>query len=568
MRPLETTAPILALLVAGVLMSACSDEIVACGDNITDSDETCDGDCPTTCDDGSVCTVDTLTGSADSCDVMCTHETISRCQDGDGCCPASCDHESDDDCADTCGNGVLDSGETCDGRCPGTCADNNACTLDSMVGSASTCDAVCWHQVIASCENDDGCCPADCRPEADNDCVDTCGNGTLDLGETCEDDCPTTCDDDLACTVDTMTGSSDNCNVECSNVAVTRCQSGDGCCAPGCDAPSDLDCPGTWIDETVATGSGWLESASIAFDKAGALHTVYWDSRLGELRHARLDGDAWTTATIASQATPPYTDLVLDSVGTLHMVAAGRYLTFNDGVWTERAPFVGPDASAYSAKLLIDGSDEVHVAFLQIVTEPPNVASIRYATFGSGSWQTETVETVGGVYYRDELAAKLSPAGEPVVFFRASGTYRFARRTPSGVWQADEATSASPTRAVACIQPMENGTYALLASYTDTGGRLIDGSPGDWNGGHLVAGSGILADAPVGDLRVVYSGYTSLSDPKPLKVDTRVGEDWVSLTVTPSVVNRYLSDALVDARGSVWLALTGHGSIHVYHLEP
>jgi alpha-N-arabinofuranosidase len=77
------------------------------------------------------------------------------------------------------------------------------------------------------------------------DCSASCGNGVVDASETCDPptSCPSSCDDGNACTLDQLTGSPENCNVACSNTAITACTSGDGCCPSGCSA-SDSDCGG------------------------------------------------------------------------------------------------------------------------------------------------------------------------------------------------------------------------------------------------------------------------------------------------------------------------------------
>lgn len=55
-----------------------------------------------------------------------------------------------------CGNGVLDEGELCDGDCPDSCDDGNACTEDTLTGSAATCDAECTYAPIAACATFEG----------------------------------------------------------------------------------------------------------------------------------------------------------------------------------------------------------------------------------------------------------------------------------------------------------------------------------------------------------------------------------------------------------------------------
>ncbi|MDF1564740.1 MAG: lamin tail domain-containing protein [Deltaproteobacteria bacterium] len=218
----------------------CSD---ACGNGVVDPGETCDGNCPASCDDQDVCTTDTLTGTVSSCSAACEFAPITACQNGDGCCPNACDSTSDDDCSDACGNGTLDPGETCDGDCPANCEDGQVCTTDTLTGSAGNCTAACLHNTIATCVSGDGCCPGGCNAGVDSDCGPSCGNGYVDVNETCDGDCPASCDDGQACTADSSIGSAGSCDLECVNQPRTSCVSGDGCCPGGaCNAGNDSDC--------------------------------------------------------------------------------------------------------------------------------------------------------------------------------------------------------------------------------------------------------------------------------------------------------------------------------------
>jgi len=74
--------------------------------------------------------------------------------------------------AGMCGDGIVDGDETCDGDCPADCDDMDACTVDSLVGAASTCDVMCTNDAITACEaTADGCCPAGCDITTDPDCA-------------------------------------------------------------------------------------------------------------------------------------------------------------------------------------------------------------------------------------------------------------------------------------------------------------------------------------------------------------------------------------------------------------
>jgi hypothetical protein len=221
----------------------------SCGNGTVEPGETCDPSdaCPTDCNDGNACTIDSMTGNAAYCTAACTHQTITDCQNGDGCCPAGCTAQNDGDCSAHCGNGVLEPGETCDpsSACPTDCSDGNSCTIDTVTGNATSCTAACVHQTITECKSGDHCCPAGCNAREDGDCPAHCNNAELEPGETCDpiSSCPTACNDGNGCTIDTLTGGADNCTASCSYQPITECKSNDGCCPAGCNANRDSDCP-------------------------------------------------------------------------------------------------------------------------------------------------------------------------------------------------------------------------------------------------------------------------------------------------------------------------------------
>lgn len=237
-----------------------------CGNAMIDPAENCDiairagkpGSCPTACNDESSCTKDSLVGT--QCTTICAYAEITICDNtqADGCCPAGCNATTDKDCSSSCGNGIVESGEACDkgitsgtlGACPVGCDDNNACTKDKLVGSE--CTVTCSNVAITACSQTvkDGCCPAGCVTSTDADCLDTCGNGVLDQGETCDTNivapktgaCPTTCNDNNNCTNDAFVGS--KCTTSCSHTQIIFCRPfiSDGCCPSFCNKLTDVDC--------------------------------------------------------------------------------------------------------------------------------------------------------------------------------------------------------------------------------------------------------------------------------------------------------------------------------------
>ncbi|MBW2731940.1 MAG: hypothetical protein JRH20_06070 [Deltaproteobacteria bacterium] len=246
-----------------------------CGNGVLEADESCDtaiatgqkGSCPQSCDDGKVCTTDTLVGAA--CSASCSFVPVLSCGAAEGCCPASCNANNDRDCKPSCGNGVVEAGESCDtaipatskGTCPLSCDDHEACTLDTLTGSA--CTAECSFAPISTCSvaMNDGCCPTGCNSLNDADCLVECGNGVFEPGERCDTGiptglkgaCPFACASLDPCVATTLEGSA--CQTYCSRTPITQCepQIADRCCPAGCNSLSDVDCP-------TDCGNGLLEA--------------------------------------------------------------------------------------------------------------------------------------------------------------------------------------------------------------------------------------------------------------------------------------------------------------------
>ncbi|MBN1655422.1 MAG: hypothetical protein JXA30_16775 [Deltaproteobacteria bacterium] len=171
--------------------------------------------------------------------------------------------EPDNDVGDVCGDGRVTGSELCDvgvnaglpGACPSTCPEPDGCAQWQLVGGG--CQAECQPKT-PDCQNGDNCCPSKCTNATDSDCSASCGDGVVQAeeGELCEprtalEDnpdvdalaCPTQCDDDGdPCTLETLTGSEDNCNAQCSRTEIAAIVAGDGCCPEGANANTDSDC--------------------------------------------------------------------------------------------------------------------------------------------------------------------------------------------------------------------------------------------------------------------------------------------------------------------------------------
>ncbi len=269
----------------GITDTACDDNCrFACGNGVFDSaiGELCDiditsgpGTCPRSCDDGDACTSDVLAGS--ECSAVCEYSAIAAPVDGDGCCPDGANANTDDDCSAMCGNGLLEPGEICDtgilagaGACPTACNDSQSCTTDTLM-SANTCQAACVFTAITTNTPGDGCCRPNTTPQQDSDCV-GCGNGSVDVGETCDTgiangagSCPTTCVDANACTSNVLSNAG-TCTAACSFPAITLPINNDGCCPPGANANNDNNCQPVCRNGVVEAGEQCDDNNNIDTD--------------------------------------------------------------------------------------------------------------------------------------------------------------------------------------------------------------------------------------------------------------------------------------------------------------
>jgi hypothetical protein len=106
-------------------------------------------------------------------------------------------------------------------------------------GPPSACDEKACDTALS-----DGCCPAGCTAATDSDCSVNCGNGIIEMGETCDpqSSCPIGCTN-RACTSFELQGTAGMCNARCvEGPPIAICKDGDGCCPSTCNATTDKDC--------------------------------------------------------------------------------------------------------------------------------------------------------------------------------------------------------------------------------------------------------------------------------------------------------------------------------------
>lgn len=235
----------------------CSTAQASCSDGVQNQGETgtdCGPPCPIAC---------CPSGNGMYCGSTAPHldpDSLYSCKDGVYSNPKKCGASGcvknppgkEDACSSTtCGNGVIDLGEKCDGNCPSSCDDSNACTVDTMHGSASTCDAACQFISIAACTSGDNCCPLGCNEASDGDCPASCGNGVQETGENCAN-----CQADAPCL-----GSGEVCSgaacVACGGPTQPCCGSDPQCSQGVCNGGFCASCPSNFCQDNGKGSGSW-----------------------------------------------------------------------------------------------------------------------------------------------------------------------------------------------------------------------------------------------------------------------------------------------------------------------
>ncbi|MEM6992081.1 MAG: hypothetical protein AAF721_16340 [Myxococcota bacterium] len=465
-----------------------------CENGVVDPGETCDpsvaGSCPEACDDGDPCTSDVLVGA--------------------GTCRAECTVGPEDLCALACGDGEVQAWEACDiavddgdeGACPTQCDDDEPCTTDALQ-DADTCDATCVATAIVAEVSGDGCCLAGTNPADDDDCPDTCGDGTVDPWEVCDTAivagpgvCSTLadCDDDDPCTTDSIEDAG-SCVATCSVPPITEAIAGDQCCPDGENSLTDDDCEPIAQCEPgdVIVGSAFDPSASLVVggDHEGALWALWAEDggAFDDIRAARLDpATAVWAPDVPVEATPNdvrVVDLGRDGDGELWALWAedggiaddirGARLDAATGAWQADVPI---GTTFDEAVELVAASDQEAALWALWVEDggiADNVRAARHDTT-TGTWQAD----VGvGTTFDDALhiAATTDHEGALwVAWVEAGGTddIRGARLDPqSGGWEADVAIGTSFDPVDDLVLSLDDDG-ALWALWTENGGIASD----------------------------------------------------------------------------------------------
>ena len=122
-----------------------------------------------------------------------------------------------------------------------------------------------------ACKDGDDCCPETCNANNDKECMPKCGNNVVEMGETCDGNCPTCAAETLTCFTQ-QTGTAANCDVTC-HIPQQTCTAGDTCCpfvmgqgGNACSMSTDSDCRGAmWKFVEVDWGNArtWVANGTV-----------------------------------------------------------------------------------------------------------------------------------------------------------------------------------------------------------------------------------------------------------------------------------------------------------------
>ncbi len=425
---------------AGCTLATDSDCSPACGDGVVSAGETCDppSSCPTSCSDGNACTIDTMTGSPANCNVACSHQAITQCLGGDGCCPAGCTAATDGDCSiswhketvDSVGSVgryssiVLDGGgrphisysDITDGQRGLKYAswDGSQWQLEEVVSGPrgwftslaldasgyphiSFVDYATTYQLSYARWNGSGW---------QNDIVDSAGNVeytsiALDNGGSPH----------IAYYINQFISSSRS----------LRYARWDG---------------SNWQIEDVDKyygGPSIGKHASLALDGAGHPHISYEDNYLRDLKYAHWDGAAWQIQVVDANGnlTDTYTSLALDGAGRPHIAYTDywsdlKYAHWNGASWgLETVDFAV--TTGLGTSLAVDASGHPHISYVDWNSGDPD---LKYARGNGTAWQIQVVDSVGKYYPETSLA--LDDGGYAHISYHDDGNFdlKYARALP------------------------------------------------------------------------------------------------------------------------------------------
>jgi hypothetical protein len=159
---------------------------------------------------------------------------------------------------------------------------------------------------------------------------------------------------------------------------------------------------GSWVTEDV--DSGKRQYAFMALDSSDNTHIAYDDHATGELKYATNASGSWVTTIVDS------------GLG----YSTGMYMLTIKGA---------------ELSVALDSSDKVHISYRDVTNE-----DLKYATNGSGSWMTTTVDSSGSVGWHTSVAVDSSDKVH-ISYYDATNDHLKHATNASGSWVTETVDS-------------------------------------------------------------------------------------------------------------------------------
>ena len=196
----------------------------------------------------------------------------------------------------------------------------------------------------------------------------------------------------------------------------------------------DVECGNTsnWHIEGIDRSSIVGRFNSLALDSSDKAHIGYGGriSNDSELKYATNAFGSWVIEAVAqSGVTGEYNSLALDPNDKAHISCLGGYFTNSTGLWVRATVSIG-----YFTSLSLDANQGVHISYYD-----DSGRDLKYVTNATGSWVTETVDSLENTGATSSLAIDSSGKvhicywAEPEEFYRG---IKYATNR-SGSWETE-----------------------------------------------------------------------------------------------------------------------------------
>jgi len=227
---------------------------------------------------------------------------------------------------------------------------------------------------------------------------------------------------------------------------------------------------GNWLKEAVDTTSpitGY--DSSIALDSGGNPHISYCDYTYGDVRYAKKIGSSWTSELVQESSNVNrwrYTSLVLDSTNSPHI---SYYDTFyNDlryakkigGSWNNQV-VDSSHCGGYETSIDVGSNDYPHITYYDGTSQ-----DLRYIKGTGSSWTTPVIVDSAGDVGRWS-ALKLDSTNRPHISYQDRTNEKLKYATFIGSWQTESVDTVGVFGGFTSLDVY--GTIPCISYYVESG---------------------------------------------------------------------------------------------------